>query len=98
MQTYDAGVRIEIKLTYYLVLATEARTPAEAEEKLRWQALGLSRQEADALCDGHAASSYEGSETTVVDFGQVGPVGWAPEDGPMPDDGSPALDPDTAGR
>jgi hypothetical protein len=80
--TYDAALRVQVALTYYVVLETEADTPEEAEDKLRWQAMGMTYQELNRLLeDGHNASNQlEGAETTVQHVGQVGPPGWAPED------------------
>jgi len=83
VRTYDAGVRVTVTLTYYVVLEAEADSPKDAEDRIRHQALGLTRPELEALCDGRSSNTYEGSETTVLEVGQVGPPGWAPEDGPM---------------
>lgn len=114
MRTYDAGVRLTVTLTYYVTVEAEADGPEEAEDKIRYQALGLTRQELDRMCDGHGSNQYEGAETTVLEVGDVGPPGWAPEDGPYdprheghddadygpphPDDSGPALDSPTAER
>ena len=100
MPAYDAGVQVSVTLTYHVLIEVEAATPEEAEEKIRWQALGLTRQDLDRLCDGRGSNQYEGSETTVLEVGQVGPPGWAPEDDDADeaDDGGPAPDPPTSGR
>lgn len=107
MRTYDAAVRVSVTLTYEVTVEVEADGPAEAEDKIRHQALGLTRPELERMCDGTSSNTYEGSETTVLDVGQVGPPGWAPEDGPYdprherPDDadyGPPHPDDRTPGR
>src|SRR5262245_8245610 len=86
MPRYDAGVTITVKLEYEVVLEVDANNAVEATDKIHWRALGLSPKELEGLLGLSPSNQYRGYETTVESIGQVGPVGWAPEDGEMPTD------------
>ena len=72
MPKYDAQIEVSVKLTYYVLLEVEAQDLKDAEQKLTWEAMGLSRQELDKLTeDGQGVNYYEGQETTVEDVGKI---------------------------
>lgn len=75
---YDASVEVSIKLTYHVLIEVEAQDLRDAEQKITWQAMGLTRQELDRLIEANPfVHSYDGQETTVE---QVGEIEMVPEE------------------
>lgn len=72
MAKYEASIEVQVTLTYHIVHQVEAQSPREAESKLQWEAMGMSRQELDLRCDhGDVTQYYDGQETTVAGIGEV---------------------------
>lgn len=71
MPEYEAQVTVTVMLSYDVVLRVEANSLAEAETKLRWEAMGMKRQDLDRCVEAHADCHYDGQTTAVESVGQI---------------------------
>lgn len=78
MPTFEAMVSVQITRQYDVVLQVEAFDIKEAEEKLRWRALGMKQVNLDALVDEDPHRGHYDGEMTVVDA--VGEIDLLPEE------------------